>query len=54
MFVSGPQDDLSLLQECKMMSCDFTCPAVIYLTPVSVRLCLASGFQFAIVQEETG
>lgn len=41
-------------RECKMMSCDFTCPAVIYLTPVSVRFCLASGCQFAIVQEETG
>lgn len=41
-------------RECKMMSCDFTCPAVIYLTPVSARFCLASGYQFAIVQEETG
>lgn len=41
-------------RECKMMSCDFTCPAVIYLIPVSVRFCLASGCQFAIVQEETG
>lgn len=40
--------------ECKTMSCVFTCPAVVYLTPVSVRFCLASGYQFALVQEETG
>lgn len=35
--------------ECKTMSCDFTCPAVVYLTPVSARFCLASGYQFALV-----
>ena len=49
MFVSGPQDDLSLLEKCKVMSCDFTCPAVIYLTPASAGLCLAPSNQFAIV-----
>lgn len=54
MFVSGPQDDLSLSEKCKVMSCDFTCPAVIYLTSVSAGLCLAPGYHFAIVQEETG
>ncbi len=54
MFVSGPQDDLSLPEKYKMMSCDFTCPAVIYLIPVSARFDLASSDQFAIVQEETG
>lgn len=32
MFVSGPQDDLSLPEWCKVMSCGFTCPTVIYLT----------------------
>lgn len=37
-----------------MMSCDSLCPAVIYLTPASARLRLASGYQFALVQEETG
>ncbi len=54
MFVSEPQDDLSLPEKCKVMSCGFTCPAVIYLTPVSARFCLAPGNQFAIVQQETG
>lgn len=54
MFVSGPQDDLSLSEKCKVMSCGFTCPAVIYLTPVSAGLCPASCCQFAIVQEEAG
>lgn len=37
-----------------MMSCGSLCPAVIYLTPASARLCLASSYQFALVQEETG
>lgn len=41
-------------RECKMMSCDSLCPALIYLTPASARPCLASGYQFALVQEETG
>lgn len=54
MFVSVPQDDLSLPEKCKVMSCDFTCPAVIYLTPVSARFCLAPSYQFAIDQGETG
>lgn len=54
MFVSGPHDDLSLPEKCKVMSCDFACPAVIYLTPVPVRFWLALGYQFTIVQKETG
>lgn len=53
MFVSGPQDDLSLPERCKVMSCDFTCPAVIFLTPVSGRFCLVPGYEFTIVQKET-
>lgn len=47
MFVSGPQDDLSLPEKCKIMSCDFTCPAVIYLTPglpgSRLPICYSSG-----------
>lgn len=54
MLVSGPQDDLSHPQTCKVISCDFTCLAVIYLTPISAGLCLAQGDQFAMVQGETG
>lgn len=43
MSVSRPPDDPSLLQQCNVMSCDFTCPAVIYLTLVSVSFCQAAA-----------
>lgn len=37
-----------------MISCDFTCPEVIYLTLASARFSLASSYHFAIIQKETG
>lgn len=54
MSVSGTEDHLSP-PECKMMSCDSTCPAVIYiyLTLISDSVCSASGYSVTLVQEET-